>query len=590
MNPSKTGYTTAKIKRIIRYLRPYLALEFGIALIMLIVVALALLDPLVLKIMIDSVLVDKNSSLLNILILALVGLFLLRGVLNILANYLIQFTGQRILFDIRYDLFQHLERLDLGWFSRTKTGEIMSRVNNDVERIQNILTSTMITIATDLVTLAAILCIIFLLDWRLSLISMCLFPPFFISQFYLGRKIKKRSRLARDKSAEILSFFQEAFTAIRLIQSFVREKFEARRLLRKSKDLINLRVRLGVLGALAASIAGFLSALGPISVLWYGGLQVIKGGLTIGGLVAFYAYVGRLFGPVFRLAQHNVDIQIAMASLDRILEYRDVESVIKDSPGCETLRGISGHVVFENVTFSYDHAEPVLENISFDIKPGQKVALVGRSGAGKSTVVNLLCRFYDPQAGTIFLDGHNLKKIRLQSLRNHIGLVSQETILFNSTIKENIQYGRPKASDAEIIEAARKAQIHDFIESLPRKYQTMAGDRGVRLSGGQCQRISIARTILKDPKIIIFDEAMSSLDSKSEILIQKALEPLLEGRTSIMIAHRLASVVEADNILVFDDHKLAERGKHDELLRKCGVYKMLWDRMAKDENQSQNAG
>jgi len=585
--PSKRPQATkSKARQILKYLKPYLALEIGIALIMLVIVGLALLDPLVLKIMIDHVLVDGNVSLLNILIVALISLFLLRAVLNVFTNYLIHFVGQRILFDIRHSLFRHLERLHMGFFARTKTGEIISRVNNDVERIQSILTSTFITILTDLATLIVILILIFYLDWKLTLAALTLFPAFFLSQFYLGKKIKFKSRQARDKSAEILSFFQESFTSIRLIQAFVKERYEAIRLLRKSRELINLRIALGVLGALAASIAGFLSGLGPIIVLWYGGHQVIQGDLTIGGLVAFYAYVGRLFGPVFRLAQHNVSIQTARASIDRIFEFFDVEPRIRDDVSSHPLKRIRGHIEFRDVHFAYNQEEPLLRDISFEISPGAKIAVVGRSGEGKTTIINLLCRFYDPVSGSILLDGHDIRKIRLSSLRGHIGLVSQDTVLFNASIRDNILYGNRKASEEELIRAARKAYIHDFVATLPDKYETIIGDRGVRLSGGQCQRLSIARTILKDPEILILDEAMSSLDAKSEVYIQNALEPLLEEKTCLIVAHRLSSIVDADRIIVLHEGKIVESGTHDELLDKGGIYLMLWNQMSRQGDTS----
>ena len=584
MESPKSKLTIKKLKRILRYLKPYLALEIGIAICMIILVGLALVDPLVLKILIDDVLVDRNVALLNILIIALIGLIFLRGILNILTTYIYSFVGQRILFDIRCGLFQHIEKLPLSFFSKTKTGEIMSRVNSDVERLRNIVTTTFISLITDLVTLVAILGLLLYLDWRLTLLSLTLFPFFFVSQVHLGKKIKRKSRETREKSADILSFFQETISGIKLVQSFVREKFEARRLVKKSKELINLRIGLGILGALASSIAGFLAAMGPIIVLWYGGHEVIRGALSIGGLVAFYAYVGRLFSPVFRLAQHNVAIQTAMASIDRIFEYLDIEPQIKDSPKSIILNQVNGHIIFRNVNLSYDHDESILRDLSFEVKPGQKVAIVGRSGVGKSTIVNLICRFYDPQSGSILLDGRNIREIKLSSLRKDIGLVSQETILFNSTVKENIQYGKTKASDEEIIDAAQKAHIHDFITSLPEKYETIIGERGIRLSGGECQRLSIARTILKDPKILILDEAMSSLDSKSERLIQSSIEPLMRDRTCIVIAHRLSTIINVDNILVLNEGRVVESGGHEELLHKGGVYKMLWDEMAKKES------
>ena len=570
--------------RILKYLKPYLFKEFGLGLTMVLVVLLSLIDPLLLKMLIDDVLVkpDPDRTLFTVIVIALIGLAALRIAFFVLSAYLYNFVGQKILFDVRLSLFQHLQKLHLGFFTRTKTGEIMSRVNNDVERLQNVLTTTVVSLVTDILTLFAILAIMLYLHWKLALVSLALFPFFFVSQIHFGKKIKHKSKDAREKSADILSFFQETFAGIRLVQSFVREKFEARRLVRKSKSLIKTRISLGMLGALASSIAGFLAALGPIVVLSYGGYEVINGTLTIGGLMAFYTYVGRLFSPVSRLAQHNVSIQTARASIDRIFEFMDIKPAITDNPGSNSLPEVTGRVVFKDVSFRYQPDEPLLENISLEIVPGQTVALVGRSGAGKSTIVSLMCRFYDPQSGYILLDGYDLRNIKLGSLRKHIGLVSQETILFNATIRENILYGDPRAGDDQIREAARKAHIEELIESLPLKYETIIGDMGIRLSGGERQRLSIARTILKNPGILVLDEAMSSLDSKSEKLIQESIEPLIENRTCLVIAHRLSTISNADNILILYQGHLVASGKHEYLLMHNSLYKMLWDEMARE--------
>ena len=362
------------------------------------------------------------------------------------------------------------------------------------------------------------------------------------------------------------------------------------RFLRLGKEMINLRINVGMLGALATSSAGFFVALGPALVLWYGGYRVMGGALTIGGLIAFYTYIGKLFSPVFRLAQLNVTFQSALASIDRIFEFLDVEPEVRDAPDAIPVRDITGEVRFEGVHFSYQPGEPVLEDISFSVRRGERIAIVGPSGVGKTTIIDLMMRFYDPALGVITLDGTDIRKLAVTSLRSHIGIVSQETFLFNTTIGENIRYGNRKAGKEEIMEAAGKANIHDFIQELPEGYETLVGDRGVRLSGGERQRLSIARAILKDPRILILDEATSSLDSKSENLIQRALDPIMRDRTTITIAHRLSTVVDSDRILVLSRGRIVERGSHWDLLKEDGVYKMLWEEQMRSEREHTRSG
>ncbi len=570
-----------KLLRILRYLRPYWWMEIEILVCMSVGVALTLVTPLAVKILIDEVFVEKNFGLLHIIVGALIALYLIRSAFTVVTAYVFNFVGQRIIFDIRSQLFQHLEKLHIGFYHKTKTGEMISRVNNDVESLQSVVTTTVVDLITDFLTIAAILALVFYLDWRLTLVSLAVFPLFVISIAFFSRKVRGKSRLVREKVADIVHFFQETLSGMKLVQSFVKEKYEARRFLKKGKEMINLRIDLGVFGSLAVASAGFFSALGPALVLWYGGYRVMSGALTIGSLVAFYAYIGDLFSPVFRLAQLNVVIQTALASIDRIFDFMDIEPQIKDSPGAVAIDRARGSIAFRHVGFSYHPDENVLDDVSFEVRPGETVAVVGPSGVGKTTIANLICRFYDPTQGVVLLDGVDLRDLRIAHLRRQIGIVSQETILFNSSIKDNLRYGDRRASDQELILAAQKAQIHDFIAGLPLGYDTVVGDRGVRLSGGQQQRLAIARAILRDPRILILDEATSSLDSRSEAAIQEALELLMADRTTIVIAHRLSTVVASDQILVLSDGRIAERGRHHELVGSGGMYRTLWDEQIK---------
>lgn len=566
--------------RLLKYVRPYLGLQLGIGVLMVLGICLSLLDPLMMKILIDRVIIDKNIKLLQVLTIALVVLFILRSVLRIAISYFLEYVGQRITLRIRVDLFRHLEGLDLAFFKSTKTGEIIARLQSDVGRVRSLLAGTALDLAADALSIVFILTVLLLLNWRLALLTTSVFPLLVASQLYVGKRIRRKSREYADLNGELVAFFQEALSAIKLVQSFVRERFEAMQLLRKCRSQVTVGTHLGFLEGSAACIATFVAAMGPTIVLYFGGRQVMHGSMSLGDLVAFYGYVGKLFVPVSRMALYNAEIQSARGAIDRVMEYFELEpKITAGGSSSSERRRPKGDIEFRTVSFSYEPGEPILTDVSFRIVAGQKVALVGRSGVGKSTVVGLLERFYDPTEGTVLLDGRDVRGIAPRYLRRHIGVISQDTILFNASIRENILYGRGTARNDEVVRAAQGAHIHEFIAGLPDGYETFVGERGMRLSGGQAQRISIARTILKDPAVLILDEAMSSLDTESERLVQEALGPLMRRRTTLVIAHRLTSITDADVIFVLHEGRLRELGTHKELVNRGGVYSTLWEQM-----------
>ena len=569
-----------KTLRILRYLRPYISIEILLVCTMLLGVLLSLIDPLIIKIIIDNVLINSNLSLLNFMALVILLLFIFKAANRVLTSYSYAFVGQRILFDIRHQLYQHIQRLSLGFFSRTRTGEIISRVGNDVNSLQALVTGTVISALTDALTLVFICVIIFFLNWKLAILTIAVIPFFTVTLIIFNKRLRTKSKEVRERVADLLSFFQETISTIRLIKAFAKEKLEGRRHVRKSKKMMNVRIEMSMLGTLAAAVTSFCASMGSVAILWFGGYLVIKGELTIGGLVAFLTYSGRLFGPINNLVDLNITVQTAMASVDRIFEYLDLVPEIRDKEDAQPICITEGTVEYCDLAFFYQkderHGHMVIEDISFTIRPGETLAIVGPSGSGKSTIANMLMRFYDPTRGSVRIDGTDIRDVKSRTLRKEIGIVSQETLLFNTTIRENLRYGNKKAKDEEIQEAAETAEIHEFIMSLKDGYDTVVGERGVKLSGGEKQRISIARAILKNPKILILDEATSSLDTESEKSIQQSLHKLKEKRTTLMIAHRLSTIVDADTIVVLRKGKIVESGTHHALIENKGFYQQLF--------------
>jgi subfamily B ATP-binding cassette protein MsbA len=573
-----------RLRQIGRLALPYWKLGILIILLMLISTGLSLISPLLVKFLIDNVLIDKNYELLNWLAVVFVISYLLGAVLQAATSYSYNFLAQRLLLDIRQMLYEHIEHLSPSFFSKHKTGDIIQRLYSDTTQIQSLISTRLINILMNVISAVGIILILLLLDATLTLFTLLVFPLFALTSIYFGKKIRVRERRVREKSGEMLSFFQETIGLMPVVQSFVREKTEAIRHLKKSRELIGLSLAGTLLFSASGAITGLLVTLATTFVYWYGGRSVFAGSLTLGGLIAYSTYVGKLFGPISALVGQNQGIQAALVSIDRVFEFLDVKPEVKSAKDAVELKRVRGQIIFDEVNFSYDGRSPILKDINLRIEPGESVALVGGSGSGKSTIASLLLRFYDPKKGSVRIDGRDLRNINLASLRSHTGVVSQDVTLFNTTILENIRYGRHGASDDEVIAAAYLANIGQFIEEfLPDKFDTVVGERGARLSGGQKQRINVARVILKNPAILILDEATSALDSESERSVQAVLDYLMQGRTTLIIAHRFSTIKNVDRIVVLDSGQIVEVGTHEQLYESGGLYRQLYDTQFKVE-------
>ncbi len=564
-------------RRLMMYFRPYkIILILAVICTALISLSSLMVPWLTGKGLIDKVIGEKNIPLLNLVALGFIGLVVVKGVFSYLQTYLTSFIGYKIVMDMRNQIFQHLQRLSLSFYKRRRAGEIMSRLISDTNVLQNALVENIMRLILNILLVIGVLIFIFYIHWRLSLLTLFTLPLLIFTLGKLGSRIKKFSNLVQMKIADISSIIQETIGGIEVIKSFATEKQEVERFQTYNVQNFHLNMKRTRLVAILPPLMEILTTVGLSAILWYGGLEVINGNLTIGELVAFLGYVALAVNPLNKIGKNYSRYQQALASAERMFEILDTEPEIKESPKAIEMPRINGYIRFRNVSFSYDDKELVLKDIDLDLRPGEKIALVGRSGVGKTTLVSLIPRFYDPTSGSITIDGHNIRNVKLMSLRKQIGIVSQETFLFNGTIKDNIAYGKMEATDEEIVDAAKKANAHNFIMSLEKGYDTPVGERGVKLSGGQRQRIAIARAILRDPRILILDEATSAVDAESEALIQDALEKLMKDRTTIIIAHRLSTILRADKIIVLDERKIKETGSHQELLAKNGLYARLY--------------
>lgn len=519
---------------------------------------------------------EKGLQKLTWIALSMIGIFFLKGIFYYGQRYLTSYVSQKAVRDIRGDLYAHLQGLSLSFYNKNKTGEIISRVTNDVNILQDAIVNGAISIFYEFFTLLGGVGYLFYLNVRLTLFLIVMLPlmTFVLSKF--NRKIRKVSKKVQIKLADISDVLQETLSAVRVVKSFGREEYEYNRFKDENEANFRAKVKTAQYGAILTPTIEFIAALAFTAILWYGGYEVLHGRMKPSALIAYFTLLLAITTPLKSLSRLSSTIQQALAAAERIFETMDINTYIIERPDARVLKKVNGTIEFENVSFAYKEGEEVLSDINLVVRPGEIVALVGPSGAGKTTLVDLIPRFYDPSKGRILLDGKDIKELRLDSLREHIGIVPQETILFSGTIRDNIAYGNLDASEEEIIAAARSANAHDFIQEFKDGYNTIVGERGVGLSGGQRQRVAIARAILKDPQILILDEATSALDAESESLVQDALDRLMKNRTTFVIAHRLSTIKNADKIIVLSNGKIVEQGTHQELIDLHGFYYKLY--------------
>ncbi|MBA2451446.1 MAG: ABC transporter ATP-binding protein [Chloroflexi bacterium] len=638
---AQPAISRAVLLRVAGYARPYVGRIALMLLTILLITLLTLVPPLLMRALIDRALPERDLGLLNLLALGMVAIPLFNGLIGVGQRYVSAQIGEGVIADLRQALFSHLQRQSLRFFTNSKTGELMARVNNDVVGAQRAVTGTMVEIVSNTVALVSTVAIMLTLEWRLTIAAVLILPLFVLPARRIGKILRRITRESMTLNAQMNGMMNETLnvSGALLVKLFGREDDESGRFGERARAVRDIGIRQALIGRWFFMGLGLVGAIGTAVVYWAGGYLVLTDQLTIGTIVALGAYLTHLYGPLSALTNARVEFATSLVSFERVFEILDLPVEIQDRPNARELRDLAGEIRFEAVSFSYGQADPntasgieeverwgwgaeagsapvgrrptprdgaspapsppvdgegeysplragegpgegsvrwALRDVDFTIRPGQLVALVGPSGAGKTTITYLLPRLYDPTKGRILLDGHDIRDVSLRSLAAQIGMVTQENHLFHDTVRANLLYARPNATDAEIVAACRSANIHELLASLPDGYETIVGERGYRLSGGEKQRIAIARVLLKDPCVLVLDEATAHLDSESEALIQTALERIMRSRTSLVIAHRLSTILAADLILVLDHGRLVEQGTHAELLARAGLYSRLY--------------
>ena len=631
------------LRRVWQFARPYRGQIAVLLFTIILITGLSLLPPLLIRDLIDNALPNRNASRLNLLALGLIAVPLVNGIIGIWQRHASAVVGEGIIYDLRRALFNHMQSMSMRFFTETRTGELMSRLNNDVVGAQTAVTSTMVSILSNLISVVSTLAIMIALEWRLTLLGMAVLPLFALPARRVGRTLRDLRRKSMENNAEMNAVMSETLNVAGalLVKLFGREDYEMQHFSREAASVRDIGIRSAVVGRWFFFMLGVVSAVGTAVIYWVGGYLVFRDAFSIGTIVAFGSYLRQLYGPLMSISNIPVEFAQSMVSFERVFEVLDIPVDIVEKPNAVVLHDAKGSIRFDNVSFSYQREDgPIglaevarfgaarrrgggggdpmalvrrgresedgangaedgkdgdvpapstvftrrwaLQDVSFTIEPGELTALVGPSGSGKTTVTYLIPRLYDPTQGRVCIDGYDLRDVTLDSLAANIGMVTQDSYLFYDTIRANLLYARPDATDAEMVEAAKAANIHDFVMTLPDGYDTVVGERGYRLSGGERQRISIARVVLKNPRVLVLDEATSHLDSLSEALIQEALQRVMQGRTSLVIAHRLATILAADKILVLNEGRLVETGSHEELLARGGLYTRLYETQFRD--------